>query len=102
MIHESYFIGSRLLGAANWDLPECAAQSVAYFCMECGEVWARRSIFPSSGWQVAKTVCLKCGDGRLLLDVQVNSFLDGVDSFPLEVLQWDFLRRVEYERTLLG
>lgn len=72
---EILFLGSSPVATSRtWILHERGIPAIwhrntAYFCPECGDIWARRVFThaaPLTGWAVENRYCEKHGDGTLL------------------------------------
>jgi predicted RNA-binding Zn-ribbon protein involved in translation (DUF1610 family) len=98
MAIDTYFIGQRFFGAApSWHQHITYGSSLVYFCNKCGEIWARILVAGAGGWHVHYYDCPKCGQGTVLTDYAIDQFLDRVASFPLPLLNYEFLRRSQHE-----
>lgn len=104
MAEAVYLVGSRVLGTAK--APR-GAQSLAYFCPECGELWGRIAL--EARWQVLYVSCERHRDaehpwrlpGSLLSALQDPALWESaarLDVMPLEALRRECLIHLkEYE-----
>lgn len=107
MALQSIFVHNRYLGSREvpnfFRLPGIEPRpthSYCYFCMRCGEIWAR-FLVPSSLHQIRCVPCEKHGDGRLACyrawDWDPTHF---DDSWPEAAMRYEFdvlMRRAEKE-----
>lgn len=66
-------------------------QSVAYFCVGCGELWVRLVVEDQAKtlWQIKVIPCDKCGIGRVWHDYGMNDSL--TNALPQKLLAREFL-----------
>lgn len=74
--------------------------SLAFFCPQCGEVWARRIISPGTRWNAITHECPKHRSPRYCEpegSIWMNYNKDYLEHLPLEVLRYETLLRLEHE-----
>lgn len=92
-----YFRGSDLIDTCSYDdeLPEDILRQIfhiAYFCPECGEIFAR--LFTQCGgrttvsWRVRYSQCFKCGKPTFLNSLEKERPYLIRKYFPKEMLKW--------------
>lgn len=90
-IHGEYF-GETVNAPGTTPAPrfeKVIPQSVAYFCVDCGEVWARLVVDDSATiWQIKTLPCSKCGIGRIWHDYGMSDLLTG--ALPKKLLMREF------------
>lgn len=63
-------------------------QSVAYFCIDCGDIWARLIVHDTKTiWQVKTLPCEQCGIGRV--DWSLSDLMQA--ALPQQLLAREFL-----------
>ena len=97
---ELYFFGpvhvatARTLILRERGIPAIWHRNTAFFCPECGDIWARRvfaDLPPLQEWRVELRYCPRHGDGTMLLRPQdVVDLIDPSPSFLThELLSWN-------------
>ena len=110
MYEQLAYIGDRLLGSFQRPATIVHAErqppySLAYFCPECGDIWARCPVFDSNGrrtkWEIGGGYCmLHPGPspftvaGSLLLSWEPE-YSALLLTLP-EVVKWEFDRHMEF------
>lgn len=64
-----YFLGARLLASGSvffWEDTRLMENSTAFFCQDCGEIWARVMQDSSSRWFCANVPCERHGGGSFI------------------------------------
>jgi len=101
-----YFFGTKLLGTGGFSVPVVGPGSSAYFCLTCGEVWAR-IVCNGVGWEVLKVPCPKhkpssvtdwrevpgsflCGYKVVSDFMSVMDWPKALDKMPPEILRREF------------
>jgi hypothetical protein len=89
----SYFIGQSYLGQSR--VSAIVADSYAYYCQACGEVYARLPVDRSSKWVFRPGCCEKCQPVKNAFQTAPGSLWCGYDrefnkDLPREVLEREF------------
>ena len=105
-----FFIENKLLGEAprgltRWADTYAEPTSDLYFCLHCGDVFARLPVLRADGsttkWQSYRGVCRSCGVKH---GTPYSSFPGSIwrcwdaaflAALPVPVLQWEFLRHID-------
>lgn len=100
---QTWIINSKMLGQTPCKAEHVHSElhppvSLAFFCPQCGEVWARRIITPSIRWNVLTRECNKhqapryCEPGG---SIWINYNGDYTYNLPKPVLRYETLLRLE-------
>lgn len=107
-IINNQFCGSRQIKPWTVHATLKAPLSQAWFCTDCGEIWARvivqnESTGKYSEWQTLSRVCAACGAKYLKKSLiwipgsilEYSRFDENIDSLPEDVLKWELQRHIE-------
>lgn len=89
---ERFYVRSQFLGERSYQWPYTNSgrlsqvSSLAFFCFECGDLWARRTTAPGY-WHAVGRLCPKHGGGSLLLPGEV----DVLDDWPIALITYEFI-----------
>lgn len=75
--------------------------SLAFFCPQCGDIWARRVITPATPWNVLTRECRKHKAPRYCEpegSVWIAYNTEYVKNLPKSVLRYETLLRLESEK----
>lgn len=98
MAEQHFFVNGRFLGSRmipnfrNFPgIEDLSQHSHVYYCIRCGEIWARLIHKGATYNQLACRPCLKHGDGRLSCDpAWFDVPLRFEDDWPSGAIRWEF------------
>ncbi len=102
MTHQYFQLRNRHLGSREIPryvtIPGLAVRkhfSYAFFCMRCGDIWARLLSDEADLTQIVCRPCEKHGDGRLSRVFHTPDMPDAVGrDWPKPALQWELIREL--------